>query len=149
MYFEIENIRLAQAADFLYLIPLKGKSSRQRSKFINKLETFRKEFVEADEIIIKEHAFLDENGLPKKTIIDGKEVWDVKDREAFEKERDELFKEKRIIDGKDNEGMLKAVKKILDNYDKELSGLEGFIYDYLCDRFEEMEEREQSKGEDE
>ncbi|MFD2657680.1 hypothetical protein ACFSUP_16360, partial [Gracilibacillus thailandensis] len=44
--------------------------------------------------------------------------------------------EQLVIDGGDNKEMLKTVKNVLLNCNKEFSGKEAVIYDYLCDQFE-------------
>ncbi|MFC7364548.1 MULTISPECIES: DUF1617 family protein [Bhargavaea] len=132
MKIAIENGKLGQAISLLFDLPLKGKQSRHRTKFIGKLNA-RLEEVENDRIALaKEHAKKDADGEAVQT--DGN--FDIVDVEAFSKDLKELYAEEMIIEGGDVSGMLKTVKAILEDCDKELSGQEAFIYDYLCDQFE-------------
>ncbi|MEW9503386.1 hypothetical protein [Jeotgalibacillus marinus] len=64
----------------------------------------------------------------------------MKDVEAFRKDKIELLEEGLVIDGGDNTEMLKTVKTILFDCDKEFSGQDALIYDYLYDQFEEADE---------
>ena len=134
MQVKIENQKLAQSINLLYNLSLKGKQSRHRSKFIKTLQERLQEFVRDEKELLKEHCNLDENGNPK-TIENGTK-WDVKDLDAFVKEKKELYEEERVFDGGDAQEMLKTVKEVLLNCDKEFTGAEAEIYDYLCDQFE-------------
>ncbi|AWP37763.1 DUF1617 family protein [Heyndrickxia coagulans] len=134
MQVKIENQKIAQTINLLYNLSLKGKQSRHRSKFINALREKLEEFVADEKALLKEHCYLDENGEPK-TIENGTK-WDVKDLDAFAKEKKELYEEERVFEGGDAQGMLKTVKDVLLNCQKEFSGAEAEIYDYLCDQFE-------------
>jgi len=128
----IENGKLGQAISLLFDLPLKGKQSRHRTKFVRLLAD-RQEEVEKGRIeLAKEHAKKDEDGEPIAT--DG--AYDIEDRDGFAKDLQELYDEEMIIEGGDVSGMLKTVKAVLENCDKELSRQEAVIYDYLCDQFE-------------
>lgn len=143
MQVSIENQKLIQSINLLYKLPLKGKQSRHRTKFIKKLQERLLEFVGDEKVLLKEHCNLDEMGEPKKIENDTK--WDVKDIDAFVKEKKELYEEERVFEGGDVQGVLKSVKEILFNCQEEFSGAEADIYDYLCDQFEEAQNE---KGED-
>jgi len=134
MQVKIENQKLAQSINLLYNLSLKGKQSRHRSKFIKALQERLQEFAADEKELLKEHCNLDENGNPK-TIENGTK-WDVKDLDAFVKEKKELYEEERVFEGGDAQEMLKTVKEVLLNCDKEFTGAEAEIYDYLCDQFE-------------
>lgn len=90
------------------------------------------EVEEQRKVLAIEHSHLDENDEAK--IVDGN--YDIKDKDAFDKDFAELYAEELIIDGGDAHGMLKTVKSVLDNSDVAFSGQEAAIYDYLCDQFE-------------
>lgn len=134
MQVKIENQKLGQAINLLFNLSLRGKQSRHRSKFIKQLEGMLKEFADQEQELLKEHCHLDENGNPK--TIDNGTRWDVRDLEAFVKDKKELYEEERVIEGGDAQEMLKTVKEVLLNCDKEWSGQEAVIYDYLCEQFE-------------
>jgi predicted RNase H-like nuclease (RuvC/YqgF family) len=138
MEIKIQNQKLIPAINFLSALPLKAKQSRHRTKFTKQLEDRLAEFMAQEKDLLKEHCHLDEEGNPK-TNIEGTK-WDVKDIEAFSKDKLELYEEELILEGGDAQGMLSTVKKILLDYDGELSGQDALIYDYLCDIFEEGDE---------
>lgn len=132
MKIAIENGKLGQAASLLFDLPLKGKQSRHRSKFVQLLAGRQEEVEKGRVQLAGEHAKKDKDGEP--VTKDG--VFDIDDQEAFTKDLQELYEEEMIIEGGDVSGMLKTVKEVLENCDKELSGQEAVIYDYLCDQFE-------------
>lgn len=134
MLVKIENAKLGQAINLLFNLSLKGKQSRHRTKFIKLLDERLKEVAEQENELLKEHCHLDEKGEPK--TLDNGTKWDVKDLEAFSKDKKELYEEELVIDGGDAHGMLKTVKQVLLECDKEFSGQEAMTYDYLCDQFE-------------
>ncbi len=138
MQVKIENQKLGQAINLLFNLSLKGKQSRHRTQFIKALEEKLKDFAEQEKELLKEHCYLDEKGEPK-TIENGTK-WDVKDLDAFAKDRTELYEEERVFEGGDAQGMLKTVKDILLNCDKEWQGQDAVIYDYLCEQFEGADE---------
>lgn len=144
MEIKIENQKLAPAINLLYSLSLKGQQSRHRTKFIRLLQDKLKEFSEEEQEIIKEHCNLDEKDNPK-TIDDGTK-WDIKNGElnAFVKDKNELYKENRVIDGGDNQVMLQTVKEVLEDCDKEFSMQEADTYDYLCEAFEKADKMKES-----
>ncbi|KYC94358.1 hypothetical protein B4102_3579 [Heyndrickxia sporothermodurans] len=136
MQVKIENQKLGQAINLLFNLSLKGKQSRHRSKFIKALNEKLNEFAEQEQELLKEHCHLDENGEPKKTEDGTIKVEDIKDIDAFTKDRTELYEEERVFEGGDAQVMLKTVKDVLLNCEREWSGQEAVIYDYLCEQFE-------------
>jgi len=138
MQVKIENAKLKQVIDLLFDLSLKGKQSRHRTKLIKllneRLVEYQKDFKE----LLTEHCNLDENGNPK-TTPDGQR-WDVKDVDTFIKDKKELDEEVFVIEGGNYHGMLITVKEVLLNCEKEFSGQEAMIYDYICERFEEGED---------
>ncbi|NIK11200.1 DUF1617 family protein [Alkalibacillus almallahensis] len=137
MQVKIKNATLGQAIDLLFNLSLRGKESRHRTKFIKKLGERVKEVEEQRKQLAKEHSHLDDEGNPIMKE-DGKK-YDIKDFDAFQKDIDELYNEEMVIDGGDNQDMLKTVKKVLEECNVAFSGNEAVIYDYLCDQFEEAE----------
>lgn len=135
MIVKIENGKLGQAISLLFDLPLKGKESRHRTKFINLLDERLKEVEKQRVELAKEHSRLDENKEP--IINDGK--YDIMVMEDFQKDLNELYAEEMVIEGGDAQGMLKTVKRVLENCDLEFSGREAVIYDYLCEQIEKGE----------
>ncbi|EST11099.1 hypothetical protein [Sporolactobacillus laevolacticus] len=144
MEIKIENQKLALAINLLYSLSLKGQQSRHRTKFIKLLQEKLADFLDGEKEMRKEECNLDEKGDPKTYEKNGQELLDVKDLEHFTKAKKELYEELRVIDGGDNQVMLQTVKKVLDDCDKELSGQEADIYDYLCEVFEKAESKKDS-----
>lgn len=142
MKVHIKNNLIQPIIEMLYGWKLKGKYSRHRTKFIEKLSEQLKVVVADEEVLIKEYSYLDDEGNPKKKTQDGIEVWDLKDKQTFLKEKSDLWDEEFVIDGGNNETMLKGVKEVLDNSDEEFSGQTAILYNYLCDQLEEFEEDE-------
>lgn len=137
MYVKIDNLHLIDSVNFLSQVPLKGKQSRQRSKFMKLLIERQKEVDEQLQELLKEHCHLDAEGNPKKKNED--KEWDIIDLPAFVADKKELYDEEYIVEGANNDGMLKALKVILDNCEMQLSGFDAAAYDYLCDQFEKEE----------
>ncbi|MBP1950304.1 DUF1617 family protein [Virgibacillus litoralis] len=138
MKIKIENGKLGQAMSLFFDLSLKGKQSRHRTRFIKLLNDRLKEVAEQEKELLKEHCNLDDEGEPKK--IKNDTEWDVIDKDAFKKDMKELHEEELIIEGGDAQGMLKTVKTVVLDCDKEFSGQEAYTYDYLCEQFEIDEE---------
>lgn len=135
MQVKFKNMIINETIEFFYELKLKGRQSRMRSKLIKLLNERSQEFVEQQQELLKEHCNLDEQGNPKIIKKDGNEVYDIKDLEAYAKDRQELFEEEYIIEGADNQLMLRTVREILDECDVELSGRKAVLYDHLCEIF--------------
>jgi hypothetical protein len=144
MEIKIENQKLAPAINLLYSLSLKGQQSRHRTKFIKLLQEKLTDFLDGEKEMRKEECELDEKGDPKTHEENGQELLNVIDMKHFQKVRKELYEEERVIDGGDNQVMLQTVKKVLEDCDKELSGQEADIYDYLCEAFEKAEQKKES-----
>lgn len=139
MEIRIENQKLAPAISLFNSLSLKGQKSRNRTHFIKLLRAKLEVFIEDEQDMWKEECNLDAKGEPKTYEENGQKMLDVKDLKHFKNARKELYEEERVIDGGDNQVMLQAVKKVLFDCEKELSGQEADTYDYLCDQFEETE----------
>ncbi|GAA5416190.1 hypothetical protein Pryu01_01222 [Paraliobacillus ryukyuensis] len=137
MQVTIKNAHLGQATSLLFDLALKGKQSRHRTKFIKLLAERSKEVEEQRKQLAEEHA--NKDGGDKPIIKD--EKYDIADQEAFQKDIQELYEEEIVIEGGDHQDMLKTVKWALDECDKAYSGKEAVIYDYLCDQFEEGDDK--------
>lgn len=137
MELRIENRNLQNTIDLLFDLPLRGKQSRHRSKLIKLLQKSLQDVAEQEQEMLVEHCHLDEEGNPK--MIEGGTRWDVKDLDAFAKDKNEFLAEEVVIDGAANEEVLKTVRRILEECDKEFVGHEAQIYDELYDQLEEQE----------
>lgn len=116
-------------------VPLHGKESRARGRFINLLQPRAKE-IEVERVkLLKEFADKDDKGEP---IIEGESYKLSKEGlEKFQKEYGELLSEDFIIDVLDsNRSDIATVKEIILNSKKEFGIVEGASYEQLCKNFE-------------
>jgi len=132
----IENSKLKQASSLLLDLPLAGKKSRHCTKLVLKMQERLKEVEEQRQALAKEHSHLDDKGNPK--TIDGK--FDIKDMSDFAIDLNDLYTEELVIDGGDAQEMLKTVKAVLLDCEKEWKGQGALMYDYLCDQFEKEDD---------
>lgn len=148
MQVKIKNSQLGQVSDLLFNLSLRAKQSRHRTKFVKKLNEHLQEVIEQEKELLKEHCHLDEKGEPKLKK-DGKH-WDVKDLDAFSKDKKELYEEEFVIEGGGNRETIKVMKQIITELyegDREFQGQEGVAFDLLCDVFE-IDEIEEENGKD-
>ena len=138
MKIAIENAKLGQVHDLLFNLPLMGKRSRHRTRLMKIVENRIKEVADQERQLLKEHCNLGKDGEPK-TIDNGKR-WDVKDLEAFATDKRELYEEELIVEGGNYHEMLKTLKPTLLECEVEWQGQQAFIYDYLCEQFEGVNE---------
>jgi regulatory protein YycH of two-component signal transduction system YycFG len=149
MQVKIKNSQLGQVYDLLFNLSLRGKQNRHRNKLNKKLTERLQEVVDQEKELLKEHCHLDEKGEPKLKK-DGKH-WDVKDLDAFSKDKKELYEEEFVIEGGGNRETLKVLKQIITELyegDQEWQGQEGVTFDLLCDVFEVDEEEENGKDDE-
>lgn len=136
MIVTIKNFYLKQSIDLFFNLPLKGKQSRHRTKFIKLLREQLKEVEEQRKQLNEEFAKKDEEGNP--IIKDGYYV--IGDMDEFRKEYNELMNEELVIDGGNHQEMLITIKAILLNCDEYFSGEQAEVYNYLCEQFEKGED---------
>lgn len=132
MELRIKNSLVEGVMELLFNLELRGKQSRQRTKFIKRLNEQLIEVKEQRMDLIKEHSNLDEEGKP--VIIDN--VYDIIDMEAFNKDIAELFAEELIISSPVDDEMLKTIKQVLDECDVAFSREQAIVYDELCEAFD-------------
>lgn len=137
MQVKIKNAYLGQAISLLFNLSLKGKQSRHRTKFIKLLDARLKEYAESEMELLKEYAVLDDKGeIVQTEDKKGVKLKDPGQAAECQKELEELREEELVIEGGDAQGMLKTVKAVLDECDKEFKGAEATTYDYLCEQFD-------------
>lgn len=139
MELRIKNRLIVAIHKFLYEIPLKGKQSRHRTRFIKKLENKLQEVQQEEHEIRKQYCILDDDGEPKTTELPNNQVSlvfeDNNKKQDYWRERHELMDEEFIIDDADSQAMLDTIKIVLHGYDGEMSGDDADVYDYLCEKF--------------
>lgn len=155
MKVEIKNLYLRPAIDMFFSFAFKGKNkgtkSRHRTKFIKLLNEQFKDVEKQRLELVKEYAKLDDEGEPISK--NGKYQFPSDEiQEEFDKEVNEMYQENFVIEGGNNEKVLKTVKEILlvdcekEDFDKVFVGAEATVYDYLCEQFEELEDKKKGEG---
>jgi ribosomal protein S7 len=138
---KIKNEHLNNVADFLLnSVGAKGKKSIHKMRVVKALQEKHKEVSEEEVALLKEYAGEDEEGNIKRNDAG---QFDIKDTKGFNEAHKALFDEEFVIDDVNLESALKTVEKLINDYDKELSGKQAEAHFVLYEAFEE------AKGEDE
>lgn len=132
MKIELTNEDLPNAIHFMSeTVPLKGKDSRYRSKFVKLLKKAADEYA-ADELeLARNNNLLDEYD----ELLPG-EKQNKADVKAFNKDVKELREEKIVIEGGMYANNIAEIPRILNEYEGKMTGAEAEIYDMLLDEFE-------------
>lgn len=148
MKVEIKNALLQESINLLFDLSLRGKQSRHRTRFIKRLTERLKEVEEERMKLAEEYARKDDEGKP--IMKKGGKEYDIPDENmpSLIKDVEELYDEVLVIEGGDNKETLETVRKILEETDKEFSGREAVIYDYLCEQFEGKGHKKESEDDD-
>ncbi|MGG4105145.1 hypothetical protein AAXB25_14610 [Paenibacillus lautus] len=136
----MKNDEVEAFAGFLMSLELPSYESRFRTRFVKHILAERAELVKEEHAeLIREYARFDEKGSPI-IIQDGdKQMYDVPDRAAFNKEYFKLLNEDFIIDEtEERKEMLLLIKEIILNCDKTFKGREALEYDRWCEIVEEI-----------
>lgn len=142
MQVKVQYKYVIEVINFLSEISLKGKQSIHRTRFIKLLSEKLKQISEEELELIKEFTGTDDNGNPNKNE-DGNFAID--DINEFKKQQNDYLSDFYVIEGGDAHGMIKTMKGIIENYDKEVSGKEADTFEHLYTAFENSKE----KGEEE
>lgn len=133
------NIEVEPFANFLMGIELIGKQSRLRTRFAKMLMEQVRMIDEEHQELIRQFAKFDEDGKPYIVQINGKDAYDVPDRESFNREYNLLLSEEFIIDQtEERKEMLLFIKDIILNCEKTFKGREALEYDRWCEIVEEV-----------
>ncbi|MFH0070690.1 hypothetical protein [Peribacillus sp. NPDC056705] len=138
MQVKIQYSYLVDSINFLSTMTLKGKQSIHRTRFIKQLSEKLKQVSEEEMQLIKEFTGTDDNGAPNKNE-DGSFAID--DVNEFKKQQHDYLSEYYVIEGGDAHGMIKTVKEIIENYDKEVSGKDADAFEHLFTAFENSNEK--------
>lgn len=133
MKINLQNSYLVPAINFLQSIKLKGKESRSRSKLVKLLTKSLKTLQEDENALLDQYGQRDKNGEFIK-----KEDGQIKITKMtqWRKEHDKLMMEVSEVEGGTYVNHIDDCKKILDDYDGELDGVNAEVYDALLDAFE-------------
>lgn len=135
----IRHDELLELGNFLMDLNLKGRASRMRTRFVKRMQTHL-DLVQAEKnAIIQNYGVLDEEGKVKTKVEDGKEIYEIENKEACEKEILELLEEEMTIEeNEENKQMLISVRDAILSCDKEFKGAEAFQHDRYCELFENL-----------
>lgn len=131
MHLEIENIRLADSISVLEKLSLKGLKSIHRTRLTKTLTEKLQRVAEEEKELKKEHSNLDDDGEP--IIKDGK--YDIKDMDSFNRDIQDFYSEKVIINDDHLQQSLKSVKQSLEESEIEWEGKEAYAYADLYEGF--------------
>ena len=140
---KLQNRDLKNVADFLQnTVSAKGKKNVHRMRIVKALESKYKEVGEEELTLLKEFAQLDDNEELKRNEAGG---LDIEDKKGFNEAHEALYDEYFVIDDKNLESALKTVEKLVNDYDKELSGKQAEAHFILIEAFEENNTEEDAE----
>ncbi|MCT1577882.1 hypothetical protein M3E13_13260 [Oceanobacillus kimchii] len=133
MLIKIQNKHLKDAAEFLQnTISAKGKENLHRMRVVKSFNEKYESIAEEEITLLKEYANTDTNGELIKNESGGIEI---SDPYGFNKQHRELFDEYYILDDKNLESASQTVERLVNDFDKELSGKEAELHFILVESF--------------
>ncbi|MEK4966316.1 hypothetical protein MKX29_01195 [Cytobacillus sp. FSL R7-0696] len=139
MKLKIQHKHLSNVADFLQnQIGAKGKKNIHRMRIVNALATKNKLVGEEELALLKEYGKTDDDN---ELVLNEQGGIQMEDAKEFKKQQEALYDEFFVVDDKNLESALKTVEKLVNEYDKELSGKSAEAHFILCEAFENEEEK--------
>ncbi|GAA0343751.1 MULTISPECIES: hypothetical protein [Oceanobacillus] len=123
----------------------KKEKSIHRMRVVKALEEKQKQVAEESNELMKEFAKLDDEGEVV-YLDDGQPA--IKDKRAFNKAQVALLEEDFVLDDKNLQSALNTVKKLVNDYGKELVGEDAIAHFTLVDAFENAEEQTKEEEND-
>lgn len=140
---EFKNNELVSIANALNDFKLKGKASLGRTRLIEKLTKKNDEFINDQKTIQKKYFQVGEDGeFVKNPNNDQLVPIEGKNEKDAQTEFDSLMGEKIGIDFSEYSERMLSLKKSLDNYDYEMSGMEANVYGRMVDELEKAFKKE-------
>lgn len=131
---QLQHRYLKDVVDFLLnTISAKGKKNIHRMRIVKVLQEKNKEVGEEELALLKDYAQTDESGELIRNNAGG---FDIKDTKGFNKQHEALYDEYFTIKGTNLNSALKTVEKLVNDYDKELSGNSAEAHFILVEAFE-------------
>lgn len=146
MTIKLQNKDLANVANFLKnTVSVKGKKNIHRMRVV-KVITERDKEVKEDEVrLLKDYAKLDDDG--EIVFLDnGQPI--IKEKKEFNEAHKALFDEEFVLDDKNLETAFKTVEKLVNDFDKELTGQQAEAHFILAEAFENPEEEQKEEEND-
>lgn len=146
----LQNKDLKNVADFLQnTVSAKGKKNVHRMRVVKMLNEKDKEVREDEVTLLKDYAKLDREG--EIVFLDnGQPI--IKEKKEFNRAHKDLFEEEFVLSDKNLESALKTVEKLVNEFDKELSGQQAEAHFILAEAFEndvEEDNKEEENDSDE
>ena len=140
---KLQNKDLKNVADFLQnTLTAKGKKNVHRMRIVKAIENKNKEVGEEEYTLLKEYVPIGDNGELKRNDTGG---FAIEDTKGFSEQHKALYDEYFVIDDKNLESALKTVEKLVNDYDKELSGKQAEAHFILIEAFEENNTEEDAE----
>ncbi|RHW33512.1 DUF1617 family protein [Oceanobacillus profundus] len=143
---KLQNKYLKNVADFLQnTVSAKGKKNVHRMRIVKALTDKNKEVGDEELALLKEYAKTDSEGELVVNEAGGFDFKDRKTRKEFNEQQKDLYDEDFVIDDKNLESALKTVEKLVNDYDKELSGKHAEAHFILVEAFDENNTEEDAE----
>ncbi len=139
---KIKAGQLREFSDFLMTLELAGYEGRMRTRLVKKLDKKLKEYNEEYREILAKHCHLDDEGNPRTKKKDGLLIYDLKEenKEEFDKDYLELWSEEYIVSQENDQKVLSSVRDSVLDCEIKFSGKDALLYDFWCELVENMEE---------
>ncbi|QJI52469.1 hypothetical protein [Psychrobacillus phage Perkons] len=136
----IKNNEIESIGKFLLELPLRGRQSLMRTRFVKLLQARLDLQNEERQQLINEFAQKDEHGeFVYSQDESGQEGLKINDPKEFNREMIKLMTEDFIIEeSEDKREMFTELKDVIVNYDEEISGDKAMVYDALYELFDEV-----------
>ncbi|MBD7937128.1 hypothetical protein H9655_08795 [Cytobacillus sp. Sa5YUA1] len=139
MKLKIQHKHLNNVADFLQnQVSAKGKKNIHRMRIVNVIATKNKLVGEEELALLKEYGKTDDDN---ELVLNEQGGIQMEDAKEFKKQQEALYDEYFIVEDSNLESALKTVEKLVNEYDKELSGKSAEAHFVLCEAFENEEEK--------
>lgn len=136
---KIKNGEIEAFANLLMSFELKGRESRLRTRFVKLLMERANLVREEHTELIRQFARFHENGEPVIIEVNGQRMYDVPDKEGFNKEYALLLNEDFIIEeNEERKEMLLFIQELILNCEKTFKDREALEYDRWCEIVEEI-----------
>lgn len=126
-------------------INAKKEKNIHRMRVVKALEEKQKQLSEELNALVKDFAKLDDDGEVL-YLDDGHPI--IKDKRGFNEAQNKLLEEEFVLDDTNLKSALNTVKKLVNDYSKELTGDDAIAHFTLVDAFENAE-AEENKSEEE
>lgn len=138
MELKIQHKHLKDVADFLQnQVGAKGEKNIHRMRIVKAIDKKLKEVGEEELTLLKEYSKTDDKN---ELVLNNHGDIQLEDAKGFKKQQETLYDEYFVINDENLQSALKTVGKLVNEYDKELSGRAAEAHFILVEVFETQEE---------